>query len=173
MPIALVPCPRCDRHVRCGSERCPFCETPIPAGLRPVPPAPRRLGRGAAFVFASSVAALGCSSTAAPTSLPTDAATANDAPDEGSGAVLYGLPAPDARPDDGSTMTKYGGPPAPEDAAVDDGSSMVKYGGPPVDAGADDGSTMAKYGGPPVDAGSDSGSPGVRYGAPPFDAGAG
>jgi len=57
MHPVLVPCPSCARHVQCQERACPFCSQVLPEDLasRAVPDAPRRLGRAAAFVFATTV----------------------------------------------------------------------------------------------------------------------
>jgi hypothetical protein len=143
MSIPLVPCPSCARHVRCSEESCPFCKSAIPAGLVPVPRAPHRLARGAAFMFASTlVAVTGCSSDTTTTTPPTDAVA-----DDGSPAPKYGLPSDSA---------------FDADDVLDDGTPVVKYGGPPVDSGPD---TTG-------DTDTDTGSPAPKYGLP-ADTGAG
>lgn len=55
--MTLHPCPSCARHVREGSERCPFCKGPMPAWSAPAPV--RRVAR-MAFAVATTTAALSC-----------------------------------------------------------------------------------------------------------------
>ncbi len=50
----LIACAACSRHVRALEVACPFCATPIPAGVRAEPPHPPpavRLGRAALYAF--------------------------------------------------------------------------------------------------------------------------
>ncbi len=70
MDSALAPCPACDRHVRTDEASCPFCAAPLPGDLAggAVPPAPRRLGRAAAFAF--GVITLGAAACGARSELP-------------------------------------------------------------------------------------------------------
>jgi hypothetical protein len=181
MANPLVPCSGCGRHVRASESQCPFCGVTLAGDLasRAVPSTTQRLGRGAMFVFATTVALGAC----APSPGPSDGATPSDsaadtgtAQDSGGPMPLYGAPVPsdggpterDSGPsptDSGGPIAMYGGPPP-----VDAGPGPDSGGPSPVDAGSplDDGGGVAPlYGGPfPDDAGREAG-PGLRYGAPP------
>ncbi len=139
-----VPCPACRRHVRVDEPRCPFCASALSSERTPVPHARRRLARGAAFVFASTLASasggalVGCGGdvedpaparTDAGADAKGDGATA-DGGDTGS-ATDTGLE--DTGPEDtGTVAPPYGIPPE------DGGGGMADYGAPPPpdDAGA-------------------------------------
>jgi hypothetical protein len=178
MANPLVPCAGCGRHVRASESQCPFCGMTLESDLaaRAVPSTTARLGRGAMFVFATTVAIGAC----APSPGPSDAASPADGgtvQDGGGGMALYGAPVPTdggAEPQDsggpspsdgGGPIAMYGGPPP-----VDAGPGTDSGGPSPEDAGSplDDGGGVGPlYGGPfPADAGSEGG-PGLRYGAPP------
>lgn len=159
----LVPCPSCARHVRALDANCPFCNGALPTNLasRAVPAASQRLGRGAAFVFASSLAMQACASSNGGGG---DAATQDSAPSDSAGDTV-------TTEDMGGPVAAYG---APADVVIPDASSSDASA--PVDAGGpdDSGGNVAAYGLPaPVDAGSDAsddagdGGGGARYGAPP------
>jgi len=166
MASSLVPCPSCARHVRATERSCPFCRTALSASIasRVIPGATQRLSRAAAFTFAASLAATGCSDDPAPAA---DAAVVDTGPgtDTGSGtdtgpATDMGVTDAGFPSDDGGMLAMYGGPP---DTGVDSGADS---GGP-----SDDGGIAPLYG-LPADAGQPSqdagdGSIGVRYGSPP------
>ena len=170
MANPLVQCAGCGRHVRASESQCPFCGVTLESDLasRAVPSTSRRLGRGAMFVFATTVAIGAC----APSPGPSDAAPPSEGgvvQDGGGGMALYGAPVPTdggtMESDSGGPIAMYGGPPP-----VDAGPGPDSGGPSPVDAGSplDDGGGVGPlYGGPfPADAGSEGG-PGLRYGAPP------
>ena len=73
MANPLVPCAGCGRHVRASESQCPFCGVTLESDLaaRAVPSTTARLGRGAMFVFATTVAIGAC----APSPGPSDAAS--------------------------------------------------------------------------------------------------
>ena len=164
MATSLVPCPSCARHVRASERACPFCRSVLSSTLasKAIPGATQRLSRAAAFTFAATLAATGCSDDPAPaadaavldtgsatdtgpsTDRGTDTGSATDTgfpTDDGGVAPLYGLPAPDS-----GTATDTG--------PTDDGGVAPLYGLPAPDSGTGQ------------DAGED-GSIGVRYGSPP------
>lgn len=164
MASSLVPCPSCARHVRATERSCPFCRTALSASIasRVIPGATQRLSRAAAFTFAASLAATGCSDDPAPAA---DAAVLDTGSDTGATADR----GTDTGTDTGMA-TDAGFP-------TDDGGFLAMYGGPPQDSGvdsggpSDDGSIVPLYG-LPADAGqpqadAGDGSIGVRYGAPP------
>jgi hypothetical protein len=140
----LVPCVACRRHVRIDEGRCPFCATELPSDVRPVPNAKERISRGAAMVFASSLAVAGCggatststtdggsSDSSTSDSVASDASTNDDvATDTGSISAHYGLP-PDSAVDSAT------GDSATDDAdAKDTGGGVPIYGlPPPIDGG--------------------------------------
>jgi hypothetical protein len=165
MATSLVPCPSCARHVRATERACPFCRTALSAAIaaKAIPGSAQRLSRAAAFTFAASLAATGCSSDATPAP---DAAAVDSGAATDSGATTD----TGARADTG-TATDAGFP-------TDDGGFLAMYGGPPRDSGADSGAPDDNggigplYGLPASDAGQESdtgadGSIGVRYGSPP------
>lgn len=133
MHDALVPCPRCLRHVRASERRCPFCAVALPAE-----PRPRALPEGAGRLSRSALAALAlaaCSGTTTPATPPPP----------GPGPTSGGAAAPPAR-DAGSVTSQ---PPvdasAGADAADDPAPPVAEYGAPmppgeygtaPRDAGA-------------------------------------
>lgn len=134
----LIPCPACRRHVR-AEAACPFCKSALPSDVRAVPSSSTRLGRGALFAFAVSVAACGGSTESDPPTTTTD-----------TGA---------AKSDTGTTTDTGGG----SDTSVDDtGGPVAAYGAPadtgvvdtgPADTGPkDDGGPAPAYGLPPSDA---------------------
>lgn len=110
MDVALIPCPRCKRHVRRDEDACPFCAAVVPADVAAVPGAPARLGRAAVFLFATTVVG----------GLSTQAC-------KGSGAQK---PADPAAGTGAAIVASYGGPPSPgpaescPPAASGSGSSM-------------------------------------------------
>jgi len=135
--MPLIPCPSCRRHVRAGDESCPFCASAMPADARAVPALNGRLGRGALFAFAVSVAACGGSTESDTT---TDSGAATD-----SGATDTGTAKDTAVEDTGGPVAAYGGP--PDTGLIDTGTT---------DAGADvrdSGGPAPAYGLPPSDGG--------------------
>ncbi len=140
----LVPCPDCQRHVRVTESACPFCGAELPSDLhnKVVPPAPRRLSRGAAFVFGAALAVTACGSEVESPGNTSGAGGAHDGgtDDDGGNMSLYGVPEPDGGVDDGGNMALYGDPPP------DDGGSGAEYGGPPPPT---DGGSQPLYGAPP------------------------
>ncbi len=146
----LVPCPDCQRHVRVADSDCPFCGAALPSDLhtKVIPSAPRRLSRGAAFVFGAALAVTACGSEVESPGNTSGAGGAHDGgtDDDGGGMALYGVPEPDGGPsDDGGGMSKYGAPPPPTDAGPDDGGGGADYGAPPPM----DGGSQPLYGAPP------------------------
>lgn len=142
----LVPCPGCARHVRASESACPFCAAALPTDLasHAVPPANRRLTRGAAFTFAATVvvgSAVACGGTV----------------DQGGGSTMYGLPnIEDAGWQDGGQPIPAYGAAYVDSGSNDDGGILPMYGAAfPPDAGdaggggALDGGTAALYGMPP------------------------
>lgn len=166
MPVHLLPCPGCARHVRAGEAQCPFCLASIGDATAPAPPTPiARLGRSATFAFGAAVAATiqvtGCSSPTTPGG--TDSGIREDA-----GAVDAQMAESDAgaEPVDGGPAPLYGGPPTdsgPEGVDAGSGSDVDGGGGP-----------APAYGAPPSDAGpmaqedAGGGGPVPLYGAPPM-----
>ena len=185
MRTSLVPCPSCHRHVRSSESACPFCQGALPSdlGARAVPGTTQRLSRAAAFTFAATLAATGCSSDTS----PADASTVTDtgATTDTGGATDTGSPTDRGTATDTGTaadtgtdagmLAMYGGPPA--DSGVDAGTpddhgGIAPLYGLPADAGpsdsgapTDNGGIAPLYGAVPADAG--DASIGVRYGAPP------
>ncbi len=159
----LVPCPSCQRHVRAGEGRCPFCQSAMPENVALRPEPPPRLSRAAAFVFGASLAVAGCEAEVIDPHATGGTATGTGAGggDAGGagGSGGQGGALPDGGPlDDGGMVALYGDPPPPmdagDDAPDDDGGSGAKYGAPPpMDAGddapIDDGGSMGLYGAPP------------------------
>jgi hypothetical protein len=161
--------------VRATERACPFCRSTLSSALaaKAVPGSTQRLSRAAAFTFAATLAATGCSSDPA----PADASVA----DTGTGTDTG------VRTDTGAT-TDTGvrtdtGVSADAGFPADDGGFLAMYGGPPQDSGVDSGApddnggVAPLYGLPAVDAGqaddAPDGSIGIRYGSPPRpDAGA-
>ncbi len=137
----LVPCARCQRHVRSEGPACPFCGEAVERGAasRAVPPARGRLDRVAFFTFATTVAAAACS-TGGPGTLEGDGGTAQDGAakqdgsvkDDGGMQALYGMPADAGPQDDGGMQAAYGLPP------TDSGGAQPPYGVPPHDAASND-----------------------------------
>lgn len=153
MATSLVPCSGCGRHVRVADSACPFCGASISDELRAkvIPSTTRRLGRNAAFAFATTLALGAC----APAQQPAGDASNDSAADSASNDS--------GEQPDSSIVAMYGAPAVDSgaDSAPDGGGTAPLYGGPvPVDAGDSDSSSE--------DAGSD-GNPGTRYGAPPPD----
>ena len=164
MSAPLIVCAGCYRHVRASERACPFCRSALSSALaaKAVPGTTQRLSRAAAFTFAASLAATGCSSDPAPAvdAAVTDTGTATDTGTD-TGRTDTGVSADAGFPaDDGGFLAMYGGP--PQDSGVDaggpddNGGIMPLYGLPAPDAGQ-----------PPTDDGRTDGSIGVRYGAPP------
>src|SRR5262245_63081693 len=58
----LVPCPRCERHIKTTEPACPFCGAVPPSDLaaRAIAGPTQRLSRAAAFVFGASLTVAGC-----------------------------------------------------------------------------------------------------------------
>jgi hypothetical protein len=147
---SLVPCPRCQRHVRTDEPACPFCAAVLPSDLdaHAIPAAPQRLSRAAAFVFGASLTVAGCGSEVSTGSgsgggsEPTGTASGNSS--AATGGMTDGGPN-----DDGGGMALYGDPPPIDAGPVDDGGT------PPLDAGpfdagpADDGGWQGLYGAAP------------------------
>jgi len=80
MFTALVVCPSCSRHVRVDERACPFCVSPLPAALVPVPHGPTRryVGKNATAlaIIASALGAAGCAGSDTSTiAQPPDVAT--------------------------------------------------------------------------------------------------
>lgn len=134
--MPLIPCPSCHRHVRAGDASCPFCSTALPESARPVPSASTRLGRGALFAFAVSVAACGGSTeTETTTDGGTDTGAAKDtgttsdtsvATDTGGPVAAYGAPPDTGVADTGSSK---------DTGVTDTGGPAPAYGLPPADGG--------------------------------------
>jgi hypothetical protein len=118
--VALLPCPRCSRHVRTTESACPFCSLALPASLRPValarPPRPQRRSRAALYaVGAGTLAAnVACSNTIVPYGLPPF--------DDGGHSSVQDAGAKDATTDQGATV-EAGQDAAATDAA--DGGSIL------------------------------------------------
>lgn len=121
--MTFAPCIDCLRHIRVTEAVCPFCAAAVPAGFaaRAVPGTTRRLSRGAAFAFASTLAVAGCSDAT-----PGGDAATGDAPSSDvvyADQAVYGAPPdvvqPDvSMPDAGYTdHAVYGAPP---DVLVED-----------------------------------------------------
>jgi hypothetical protein len=173
MASSLVPCPSCARHVRATERACPFCRTALSASIasRVIPGATQRLSRAAAFTFAASLAATGCSDDPAPAA---DAAVVDTGSTTDSGTAPTRARPPTRAPTTDTGLTDAGFP-------SDDGGIVAMYGGPPdtgVDSGADSGGPsddggIAPLYGLPADAGQPSqdagpdGSMILRYGSPP------
>lgn len=137
--MSLVPCSKCQRHIRVDHETCPFCQTEVPTGFAGgiIPGAKKRLDRLALFTFATAFAAA-CSSgglvdgdgdAGASTDGSTRDGTAND---DGGVQAIYGAPVDAGPPDMGNPVPPYGLPPPPEDA----GNPVPAYGAP-FDSGTD------------------------------------
>lgn len=135
--MPFVPCPSCRRHVRAGDSSCPFCAASLASAGQPVPAASTRLGRGALFAFAVSVAACGGSTE-------TETKDTGVATDTGGPAPAYGAPVDTGVADTGVTDTggavaAYGAPPdtgvADTGTPTDDGGPAPAYGLPPSDGG--------------------------------------
>jgi hypothetical protein len=157
----FAPCPSCSRHVRVDAAACPFCATDFArADFAPVPDANgRRLGRAALFAFATSVAAVGC--------------TSSQRPDPDPNIVQpYGAPPPPTPPtpdagtagDPGLVVAIYGAPIPPADAAAPDAApDAAAPDAAAPDAAAPDAARPPRPSRPSRPAG----PPMVRYGAPP------
>jgi len=107
--MSFVLCASCRRHVRRDDPSCPFCSASVTG--EPVPPATRRMPRGALFAFASTVAIAGCGSEVAPSPTPTDSGSQVDT---GGAVPAYGAPAPDTGgmvEDTGGAVPLYGAAP--------------------------------------------------------------
>ena len=146
----LSPCPGCHRHVVATEPACPFCDRVLATALPARPDTARRLSRAAAFAFATSLTAAGCSSSVA----ATDAAPNTDV---GPGDAPVDRPTTDtAASDNGATDTGTPDTGAVDTGVLDIGNVAPPYGiPPPDDAGApdDDGGVMDLYGAPPFDGG--------------------
>ena len=182
MPVRLVPCSGCARHVRVIDRECPFCGCSI--DVTPAAPLPslRGLGRAALVALGTSLAggAMACGARGGlDVGEPPIADAGQDASDRDAGRRDAGSDAGfDAGFDAGEVVIPaYGTPPVPEDAGMDAGFVNL-YGAPPPpidDAGtdADAGGFMTHYGAPPPpepeDAGSDAdaGSVQALYGGSP------
>lgn len=130
MPV-LVPCVGCRRHVRSDERGCPFCGADVPedAASRAVPAATRRLDRVAFFTFATTLAAMACSTGGA--GGVDDAGSASDGRvrDDGGMQGAYG------QPFDANAQPPYGV--GPFDAFVeppDAGDASTPDTGDPSDA---------------------------------------
>ena len=150
MPIALVPCSACQRHIRIDHGACPFCSAAVPADIaqRVIPGARTRLDRLATFTFAASLtigAACGGSDDGSTTGSKSDAGGAADSgsvKDDGGGQAIYGAPIDASPGKDGGGPKDDGGVAALYGAAFDAGGSpetgvQPPYGLPPMDAGND------------------------------------
>lgn len=131
--MSLIPCPTCRRHIRGGTETCPFCATALPNDhlSRATPSSSSRLGRSALFAFAVSVSACGASTEGEPI---TDTGTAKtDTGTSDTATKSDGLV-----DDTGGPVAAYGGPPdtgSPDTgSADDDGGPAPAYGLPPPDS---------------------------------------
>lgn len=123
--MSLIPCPSCHRHVRVGDASCPFCAASVPSDVRPVPSATTRLGRGALFAFAVSVAACGGTTESEPAA---DGGTDTGATKD------TGTAADTSVTDTGTLSGAYGSPP-PDTGVRDTGAPAPPYGIPPTDGG--------------------------------------
>lgn len=131
----MIPCPSCRRHVRAAAA-CPFCSASLPVELRAVPQTSTRLGRGALFAFAVSVAACGGSTESDKTVTDTGASSGDT-----------GTPTDTAMVDDtGGPVAAYGGP--PDTGSADTGTASDSA----ADTFKDDGGPAPAYGLPPSDA---------------------
>ena len=134
----LSPCPSCQRHVLASAESCPFCgDDTREVQARKLPASAHQQMRRSTLVMLGATLALGATGLG------------------GAGLVGCGGSRQQADPpgppdDDGGTMAKYGGPPAPSNPPDDDGAPMAKYGAPaPPD---DNGGEVEAYGAPaPLD----------------------
>jgi hypothetical protein len=150
----FAPCPSCSRHVRVDAAACPFCATDFArVDFAPVPDANgRRLGRAALFAFATSVAAVGC--------------TSSQHPDPGMMVMLYGAPpnppAPPPAPDASTPADAAAPDAATPDAAAPDAAApdAAAPDAAAPDAAAPDAARPSRPSRP-------AGPPMVRYGAPP------
>ena len=155
MPVRLLPCPDCGRHVRSSEGSCPFCQASLVDTFASAPAeraVTTRLGRAAQFAFgavaATTMTVAGCGDGGGPAPL-------YGAPPEDSGMV--GSDAGSGGDDAGSTPTDGGSTGSDAGSTGSDGGSAGSDGG---SAGSDGG--QADAGGGPVPA----------YGAPaPIDAG--
>lgn len=165
----LLPCPGCQRHVRCRDTRCPFCGVGLSLVAPCLIPASERIGRAAYFAFRTLVAGttVGCGAATGLEGVGPggDAGATVPAPDGGGPDAGALPPTLDAGPVDAGWD---GGPDAGADAGQ--GGSLL-YGGPPMlDAGMDAGGVVDLYGAPPMpaeDAGpADAGGTEALYGGP-------
>ena len=128
--MPLIPCPSCHRHVRVADTACPFCSSSLPEGARPVPSATTRLGRGALFAFAVSVAACGGTTESEP---------ATDGGGTDTGATKDSGSGDTSVTDTGTLSGAYGSPPPDtgvrDTGVTDTGSPAPPYGIPPSDGG--------------------------------------
>jgi hypothetical protein len=140
----LSPCPGCHRHIVATEPACPFCSRVLATALPARPDTSRRLSRAAAFSFAASLTAAGCSNSVS----ATDAAPNVDV---GPTDAPVDRPTTDtATTDNGATDTG-----AVDTGSVDTGVLDIGNVAPPYGAGApdDDGGAMDLYGAPPFDGG--------------------
>lgn len=142
--MTLLPCPSCQRHVREGEPRCPFCANELSTASSSKSPARvPRLPRAAMFLFAASTAV----ATAAVAGCGSDESTGTTPP-----------------------VDSGGGDSAKDTAIVDSGGGTDSSGTDTsvTDSGeADTGSATDSGGG--TDAAKDTdGGPAPLYGAPPY-----
>jgi hypothetical protein len=154
MPVHLLPCPGCTRHVRASETECPFCLTALEFGDTAAPRAPAtRLGRAATFAFGAAVATTmqvaGCSGGTSPGDVDSGSGT-----DSGGGAEVDAGSDPG---DSGGGSETDSGTATPDSGMEQDSGGGVTplYGGPPLrDAGRDQddsggGGPVPLYGAPP------------------------
>lgn len=113
--MSLHPCPSCARHVRSGTETCPFCKEAIPA--TPIAQLPARRVARMAFAVATTTAALACGKTTADNKPPPEPTNVP--------VALYGAP-PEMM--DAAVAAAYGAPAVlpTEDAGTDAGAKKKK-----------------------------------------------
>jgi hypothetical protein len=148
--MRLIPCPCCQRHVKIGDTRCPFCGTQSASSSIPSTGLLLALAVGAGTLVACSSSDSGGTGTGG-TGGSTDKDASADSSETGQGGTggtggvsgAYGPPA-DANWDTNPQLDAAYGPP-PEDAM--DEPIQGAYGPAPWDA-ADEGMQTA-YGPPP------------------------
>lgn len=124
----LIICPACERHVRAGTARCPFCGSAEVSGRSAAPrsegqPAPPRI---AALALGAALAAGGCSSNDPQPAHPNPVTIYGGPPvvmDAGSadgGERDAGVPDQGPRDSGGGIVPAYGAPPVPLDAGAGD-----------------------------------------------------
>ncbi len=152
----LAPCPGCHRHVVATEPACPFCHRVLATALAARPDTSRRLSRAAAFSFAASLTAVGCSSSVSATdAAPNTDVGAGDVPVDRP-ATDQGFPVDRGTTDTGTNDTGTPDTGTRDTGVLDIGNVAPPYGiPPPEDAGApdDDGGAMDLYGAPPFDGG--------------------